>query len=444
MNASTGQHAALSLTALVDDVPLGAYQLLIFSLCALIAMLDGFDTQAIGFVAPAIAAALHVPITDFGPIFAAGLLGGLFGALIFGLLADRLGRKPILGLTVTVFAAGSLLTVGSSSAFELMACRFLTGLGLGGAMPSIISITAEYAPRRLRATLVTAMFCGFPLGAVVGAIGVTRLLPLYGWRVVFILGGALPLILLPLVIAAMPESIRWLAANGRSQMIGRILARMARADLWDGRAHFDEPTPNRSNVTGLFAAGRAAGTVLLWITFFLSLLLVYLLVSWIPTLAQQTGREAGVGTLAAAALNLGGILGSVCLGRLIDRFGPFSVVGLAYLLGSAVVVAIGVGTQLSATIYWFAALVGFFCIGAQLCVVAIASGFYPVALRGTGVGWSMGIGRIGAIAGPLVGGWMIGGPADHHMLFSVLALTSLVAGSMVLVMGRVSRSTTAA
>jgi AAHS family 4-hydroxybenzoate transporter-like MFS transporter len=214
---------------------------------------------------------------------------------------------------------------------------------------------------------------------------------------------------------------------------------MARVDLWDGRTHFDESTPNRSNVTGLFAAGRAAGTVLLWITFFLSLLLVYLLVSWMPTLAQQTGREAGAGTLAAAALNLGGILGSVCFGRLIDRFGPFSVVGLAYVLGSAIVVALGVGTQLSSAIYWFAALVGFFCIGAQLCVVAIASSFYPVALRGTGVGWSMGIGRIGAVAGPLVGGWMIGGPADHHMLFSVLALTSLAAGLMVLVMGRVSR-----
>jgi MFS transporter, AAHS family, 4-hydroxybenzoate transporter len=444
MNASPGQRAALSLTAVVDDVPLSAYQLLIFSLCALIAMLDGFDTQAIGFVAPAIAAGLHVPISHFGAIFAAGLLGGLFGALIFGLLADRLGRKPVLVLTITVFAAGSLLTIRSSSAFELMACRFVTGLGLGGAMPSIISMTAEYAPRRLRATLVTTMFCGFPLGAVVGAIGVTKLLPLYGWRAVFIVGGALPLMLLPLVIAGMPESIRWLAANGRSRMIGRILARMTRADLWDGRAHFDESTPNRSNVAGLFGAGRAAGTVLLWITFFLSLLLVYLLVSWIPTLAQQTGREAGVGTLAAAALNFGGILGSVCFGRLIDRFGPFSVVGLAYVLGSAIVVALGIGTELSATIYWFAALVGFFCIGAQLCVVAIASGFYPIALRGTGIGWSMGVGRIGAIAGPLVGGWMIGGPAGHQVLFTVLALTSLIAGSMVLVMGRVSRGPAAA
>jgi AAHS family 4-hydroxybenzoate transporter-like MFS transporter len=426
-----------TLSSLIDDEKLSSYQVAIISLCALIAMLDGFDTQAIGFVAPAIAFTLHLPLATFGPIFAAGLLGGLIGALGFGLMADRFGRRVTLLATMLVFAVGSLLTIRSSSALELMMYRFVTGLGLGGAMPSIISMTAEYAPRRLRATLVTAMFCGFPLGAVVGAVVSTRLLPWYGWKVVFVAGGFLPLLLLPLVIFAMPESIRWLAAHHRIAAIGRVLSRMNRASSWDGKAHIEDSAPHRSNVAGLFAAGRGGGTILLWITFFLSLLLVYLLVSWIPTIAQQTGRGTGVGTLAAAALNLGGIVGSMCFGRLIDRFGSFVVVSLAYVSGALTVIAIGLGTDLAASIYWFAALAGFFCIGAQLCVVAIASGYYPIELRATGVGWSMGIGRVGAIAGPLVGGLLIRGTAEHDLLFVVLAVTSLVSGLTVLALGKV-------
>jgi AAHS family 4-hydroxybenzoate transporter-like MFS transporter len=427
------------LSALIDDGALSAYQILVIALCGLITLLDGFDTQAIGFVASAIATVLHLPITAFGPIFAAGLLGGLFGALGFGRVSDRFGRKTTLVITIGVFAIGSLLTIEARSVMQLIACRLVTGLGLGGAIPSTIAMTAEYAPRRMRATLVTAMFCGFPLGAVVGAAAIARLLPSSGWQVVFIVGGLLPLPLLPVVIFAMPESVQWLAARGRGAAIGRILAHMNRLEDWDGRTQLAPASADpRTGVARLFGPRLAGGTLLLWAAFFLSLLLVYLLVSWIPTIAQQTGRGLTVGTLAAAALNFGGIAGSVCFGRLIDRLGPFSVIGLAYVGGALMVLALGLGTDLAASIYWFAGLVGFFCVGAQLCVVAIASDHYPLELRATGVGWAMGVGRVGAITGPLVGALLIATPG-RTPLFVVLAAISCACGLIVFAMGVTDR-----
>ena len=434
------QSPARSLSSVIDDHGVSSYQILIIVLCALIALLDGFDTQSIGFVAPTIASEWGLPIASFGPIFSIGLLGGLLGALVFGTMADRLGRKFALVISVSVFAIGSLLTGWSSSAFELSALRLLTGLGLGGAMPSIISMTAEYAPRRLRATLVTMMFCGFPLGAVLGAVGSTRLVPLYGWRSIFVVGGGLPVLLVPCLVLAMPESIRWLATRNRQEAINRVLVRMNRSHRWDRPAEIAEPVSrNLNNVAGLFTAGRALGTALLWQTFFMSLLMVYLLVSWIPTIAQQTGRGANVGMLAAAVLNISGIVGSLCFGRLSDRLGSFGVVSSAYVGGACLVLAVGLGTDLAESIYWVAGLAGFFCIGAQLCVVAIASGYYPLELRATGVGWAMGVGRVGAIAGPLVGALLIRGSSSQHLLFIVLAATSLASGLAVFAMKATGR-----
>jgi MFS transporter, AAHS family, 4-hydroxybenzoate transporter len=445
-NVSPLSPQALSPVAtLIDDQPLSGYQVLIIGICGLIAMLDGFDTQAIGFVAPAIAASLKMHIESFGPVFASGLFGGLLGALLFGRVADRFGRKPTILTTLGVIACGTLLTVESQSAIQLLAVRFLTGLGLGGALPSIIAICAEYAPHRLRSTLVTAMFCGFPLGAVVGGAAAARLLLSHDWHVLFIVGGAAPVLLFPVVWLALPESIRWLAVHHRNAAIGRVLARMHRREHWDGRTGVGSDSALVSAAAGgdgrsgtvarLFESGRHAGTLLLWLTFFLSLLLVYLLVSWIPTLAQQGGRGAGSGAFAAAVLNLGGIAGSAGAARLSDRFGPYTVVSASYFTGAALVLAIGLGTPFAAGIYWFAATAGLFCIGAQLCVVALASEFYPVELRATGVGWAVGVGRIGAITGPLVGSLLIGAQSTHFALFAALAAISAAAGAAILTMG---------
>jgi MFS transporter, AAHS family, 4-hydroxybenzoate transporter len=430
------QNTTRTLSSLIDDEVISPFQISIIVLCALIAMLDGFDTQAIALVASSITSEWHLPIASFGPIFAVGLLGSLFGALGFGMMADRLGRKVTVIVSVSVFALGSLLTTWSSSAFELAALRLLTGLGLGGAMPSIISMTSEYSPQRLRATLVTAMFCGFPLGAVIGAIGSTKLVPMFGWRSIFVMGGCLPVALLPFLIFAMPESIGWLAARNRTAEIMKVLKRLNRSHSWDGSSYVDEAVPpHKNSVAALFAAGRGGGTILLWVASSMSLLLAYLLVSWIPTIAQQTGRGPNVGMLAAAVLNVSGIVGGLFIGRLSDRFGALSVVSAAYVGGGCLVLIVGLATQLRESIYWIAGMAGFFCIGAQLCVLAIASAYYPLDLRATGVGSAVGIGRLGAITGPLVGSLLIRSANSHGLLFIVVAVTSFIAGVSIFGMG---------
>ena len=429
-----------SLALLIDDQPMSGLQACIVALCAVIAMLDGFDTQSIAFVAPVIALEWHLPIASFGAIFALGLVGGMVGALGFGLMADAWGRKASLIASVSVFATGSLLTGWSGSAIELAALRFLTGLGLGGAMPGIISMTAEYSPRRIRATLVTVMFCGFPLGAVMGALGATKLVPIFGWRSIFLVGGCLPVLILPALVFAMPESLRWLAARNRRSDILRVVKRLRVAHDWDETIAHNAATPlPRNKITALFGDGLGVGTTLLWLTTFMSLLLVYLLVSWVPTIAVESGRGANAGLVAAAILNVSGILGSICFGRLSDRFGASRVVGAAYVCGAVTVLAVGLATKLSGSIYWVAGLAGFFCIGAQLCVVAIASGFYSLELRATGVGTAMGVGRAGAIVGPLVGALLIRSAGSQDLLFVVLAAAALVSGMAVLGIGRAAR-----
>jgi MFS transporter, AAHS family, 4-hydroxybenzoate transporter len=287
-------------------------------------------------------------------VFGIGLFGGLIGAFLFGLTSDRYGRKPNLLIAVGLFAAVTLLTPFVSTVPELLLVRFITGVGLGGALPGIISITSEFTPRRMRATVVGLMFCGFPLGAVVGGIVAAKLIPVLGWQAAFYVGGGLPLLLLPLIAVRLPESAQFLAMAGDPTRLSRILRRM------NSPVRAEDITPeaagSRSPVASLFTGGRASGTLLLWVTIFLSLLLAYLLTNWIPIVARQTG----VG--AASAI---------------------------------------------------------------LCTVAFIAGFYDTAQRATGVGWSLGIGRLGGIVGPVLGGLLVAAGMRAPSLFLLTGLASV-------------------
>jgi MFS transporter, AAHS family, 4-hydroxybenzoate transporter len=422
------------LESIIDSRRLSGFQIAIIVLCALVAMMDGFDTQSIAFVAPEIAAAWHVTPASFGPVFGIGLFGGLLGAMSFGVASDRFGRKPLLLLAVLIFAGFSLVTPFVDSLAGLIVCRFVTGVGLGGALPSVISITSEYAPKRLRATIVGLMFCGFPLGAVVGGIASAKLIPAFGWPSVFIAGGAVPLILLPFFMAIVPESVRFLAIRNRTAAIARILERMGRTAEWNGAVGTVVAT-ERSPVTGLFTEGRALGTILLWITLFLSLLLSYFLVNWIPIVARQTGMTIESAVLAVAMLNLGSIIGCFVIGRIADRRGPAVIIGVCFACGAVAIAMIGQVGQSSALLLAITFVAGFFSIGAQLCTVAFVASFYETFLRATGVGWSVGVGRVGAIIGPVLGGLLLGAGVGTPTLFVVTGVASLGSAAAMLAMG---------
>jgi AAHS family 4-hydroxybenzoate transporter-like MFS transporter len=415
----------LDLEAIVDTSRLGRAQGVIIGLCALVAMVDGFDTQSIALVAPVIVASWGVKAAAFGLVFGAGLFGSLVGALGLGLVADRKGRKPALLAAILVFGLVTLATPFTGSLPTLTAVRFVTGLGLGGALPIIISITSEFAPARLRATLVSLMFCGFPLGAVIGGVAASQLIPAFGWPSIFYLGGVVPLLLLPLIAVLVPESVRFLALRQDRVGVLKILDRMGWAPLWDGELTL-RPAEGRSPVAKLFTEGRALGTLLLWATLFLSLLLTYFLINWIPIIARQSGIGMSAAVLAVAAVNLGAIVGCLAIGRLADRYGNATAyISCAFALGALAIVMIGRAEHSGSWLLVASLLAGVFSIGAQMCTVAFCASFYETSLRATGVGWAIGVGRIGAIVGPVMGGVLLATGTPVPTLFLVVGLMSI-------------------
>lgn len=400
----------IDVVELIDQQPISAFQIRLIVLCALVAMLDGFDTQSIAFVAPIIAGAFGIKINAFGPIFSAGLVGMTLGALFLGPLADRYGRKQVITASTFAFGLFTLATVLADSVTSLMTYRFLTGLGLGAAMPNIIALTSEYSPKRARAWLVTIMFVGFPFGAVVGGIISSMIIPIWGWQSVFITGGIVPIALSALLLAILPESVRFLVhKQAKSDDIAAILRKITVGVSYAPSDKFfiQEKVLPGVSVMHLFTGGRAIGTLLLWIPFFMNLLLLFFMYNWLPPLLQQAGLPIGRAIIATVLFNLGGVIGGLVLARLIDRLGPFNVLATAYAMGTIAVAAIGAVSSSIVMIMAVVFVAGFFVIGAQLGSNALAASYYPTAIRSTGIGWALGVGRVGSIIGPLVGGLLM-------------------------------------
>ncbi len=394
----------------IDERKISRLQLSVLALCAAVIFMDGFDAQAIGYVAPSLGKAWGLPPGTLGPVFGAGLFGLMLGALIFGPLADRTGRKSIIILCAAWFGVCSLLTVAAFSLSTLLVIRFLTGVGLGGVMPNAIALTSEYGPRRSRATMVTVMFCGFSLGSALGGVLAAKLIPAFGWPAVFWAGGILPLALVPLLAVALPESLHVLVLKGTEQRrIGRILSRIDPTLVLDERTLFVAAEERRGGflVRHLFEDRRGAVTALLWIMFFMNLLDLYFLANWLPTVINGVGLSVEAAVIIGALFQVGGTLGTLSLGWLIDQQGALSVLGATFVMGGLLILAVGsVGASpVLLSLLVFAA--GFCVVGAQIGANALAATFYPTFIRSTGVGWALGIGRIGSIIGPVLAGVML-------------------------------------
>lgn len=418
---------------LIDEGKWAPFHTLTVGLCAAVVVLDGFDTQAIAYVAPVLTKMWNLSPAAFAPIFAAHVLGMMVGALAFGLIADRRGRRIAILASVAMMGVFSLATMYAVTAEQMMILRFLTGLGLGGAMPNVIALSSEYTPARWRSTAVGVMFCGFPFGAILGGILSAQIIPLYGWESVFLTGGVAPLLLLLVLIPLLPESVRFLVSRrGTEKIISRLLSKAVPDTNLPEQALFartERAEGTRAAAQAeLFGPGRISGTLMLWVAFFMNLLMYSFLLNWLPLTLQEAGIELSNAILFTVLLNVGGIAGTIILARVIDRNQSFGILRFV-MLGAAVAIAmVGyVGPQgglpLGAAIF-----VAGFCInGAQNNLNALAAGFYTTPARATGVGFALGIGRIGSILGPIIGGLLLAAKISLPALFIIGALPALVA-----------------
>jgi MFS transporter, AAHS family, 4-hydroxybenzoate transporter len=409
--------------SLLDQPTLGPFRLRVVLLCWLIAVLDGFDVQAMAFVAPVLTKMWDIPKPVMGQVLTAGLVGLMLGSVALGQLSDRVGRRPVLIGSVLLFGIGSLVTASCQEVAQLLAARFITGIGLGGVTVAALSLTAEYAPESRRATVITAMYVGFPIGGSLGGLAAIPLIGAFGWQSVFIAGGIAPLLLIAAVARFLPESLQYdvvLAVN--PARVGATLARIAPQYTYQaGDRFFIATSPAaRGSFGQLFAAGRAPGTLLLWTICCANLLVLYLLINWLPSIFVQSGLTIAMANLGAVGFNVGGVIGSLTLGRLIDRREPELVLATTYVV-TAIMISLLPAVKAAPLAAVFTVFAGAGVIGAQFCMNAVATSFYPTAIRSTGVGWALGVGRIGSVAGPLIGGMALGAGVAPQTLFMLVA-----------------------
>jgi AAHS family 4-hydroxybenzoate transporter-like MFS transporter len=428
----------IDVAQVIDGRRVGALQLRAFLLCAAVLFVDGFDVQGITYVAPAISQAWSLPRGALGPTFSAGLFGVMLGALALAPLADRIGRRRVIVSSCVAFGALTLATVLVRSLTPLLVLRFFTGLGLGAAIPNAIALASEYAPKKQRASIVMFVSSGISIGAIAVGMVAARVISTAGWKGVFIAGGVLPLTLAVALYFQLPESIRFLAVlpHARAQAEAKRLLREIKRDLAssdaDIRIQSTETEAGRATVVDLFKEQRGRATVLIWIAFFMSLLNVYLAISWLPTSLTASGFTGVQAAVITSMYHVGGVLGTYACGLLMDRLGARAILVFAFLLAVAGFYTFATAPPMppwSTTLLLMATGCG--VIGGQVGITTLASMIYPVAIRSTGLGWALGVGRVGSIVGPTVGGLMLATALDAKHIYLVCVVPALIGAACI-------------
>jgi AAHS family 4-hydroxybenzoate transporter-like MFS transporter len=435
---------SVSVKEILDSGRFSGYQIWVCFLCFCLTFFDGFDLSLVGVSLPKIAEFLHSKPTALGVVMSAGNVGALIGALVLGLLADRFGRKKMLLVSAFMFGIFTFAISFIQSVEQLVVFRFLAGLGLGGAVPNALAFGSEYAPSHKRATLATTMYAGVAIGAVCAGFAASYLLPRYGWQSLFLVGGIVACLIGLFMVFFLPETLAYLVQKGRDKdrtHIYKIVSKIAPKYAADKETVFvsSEKKLPGAPVAHLFKEGRALNTILLWMAFIVSYYLLWFILSWTPMLLKKSGASPQEFSLAFACINIGSALATISIGMLMDKFNPLNILKIGFFLAFVSVIVFGYYAASPFTIVAIVSVImGFFVIGSNSGLMALATLTYPTDIRGTGLGWATGIGRSGSLIAPIVGGIMLTQSWSVNKICTTNALLALIVVGIVFIMHKVS------
>lgn len=414
--------------AVLENQRLGALQFRVAALCTLVQMCDGFDINSIGWAVPSLIHTWHLPPPAFTTAFLWSSVGIMVGALSAGPIGDRAGRRPLLIASLLIFGLASLLSAFAGSLLILSVLRFFTGLGIGGAFPGAATLAGDFAPRRLRATLIMATFTGAPVGGFLGGQLVALLLHEgFAWPVIFLIGGTFPLVLVVVIALWLPESPRFLAA--RANLAPRERALLQRLNIAPGQIERHTIDLAKGNpIKMLFSEGYVLQTLLLWVIFFSSLLNLFLFGYWLPTVLNLIGMTPGQAVFASSLRDFGAIWAALYLGLAIDRVGPERSLAFHYAAGAIFIALIALVAMPYAVLLAVIFFSGMTIIGSQTGANATCGALYPARMRTSGLGWALGIGRLGAIVAPALGGYLLSLKMAPTHIFLSACLFAIIAG----------------
>jgi AAHS family 4-hydroxybenzoate transporter-like MFS transporter len=418
----------INVSELLDRSHYGPLQRRAFALCLLCLVIDGFDVQALGYTAPSIVREWHLSASLLGPVFAAGNFGVLVGALCCSMLADRIGRRPVLIGATIFFAAMTVLTARATSVPQMLILRLISGIGMGTIIPNACALVGEFSPLRLRATMIMIVSVGFTVGAVIGGFIANVLIPRFGWHVVFYFGGALPLALAVAMIVGLPESLQLMVirAKDRGQLARWLKQIDPHTDANEAsRFIVREQSTRGVPVFLLFREGRATATVLFWIINFMNLLNLYALSNWLAIVVDRMGHPTQA-VLVSTTLQIGGTVGTFGLAWLVARGGFVCVMSVTFAIAAASIALIGMSSLTLPLLFAAVFIAGWCVVGSQPGLNALSGAYYPTYIRATGVGAGSGVGRVGAIVGPLLGGMLLGAHWSTRDMFLAAAVPAAV------------------
>jgi len=422
----------------LDSHPVSRFQIWTLAVAFLLLLVDGYDAQSIAFVAPALGKDLHLARAALGPVFSSGLLGLMFGAVVFAPFADRFGTRPVLAICTLIYAVFTLATIWVASFEGLIALRLLTGFGLGGVMPNSVGVVLEYVPTRLRTTMVSIAVCGYPLGGAVGGVVSAAMVERFGWHSVFLVGAFVPLITLPLIVWSFPNSLLHVLNAPEPRIeLHRIIAKVAPGWEPSKLAEVDTfaITP-QFPIRLLFEGGYAGRTLLIWLAYFMNLVLLYFFVNWLPSVLNAGGLSLELASVATSLYNIGGIAGCFLIAYFCDRTTPQRTLCVTFVASAVSVLLIAWAGNAPVALIASTVVAGFCTIGGQIAMNAFTSAYYPPAARSSGLGWALAVGRFGSILGPLIAGFLIGMNVSGPNLFRLSSIPAALTALAIILVGR--------